>query len=122
MLDGAFLGVCDKIVPGWRWPRLLAIFTRDFVPSGPMAPGPPNKEKSVFVSIYAEGKVDRMALLESEAASLPCAGHLYILRHRQHQPDGGGVYAGNAAAGFFRLCIRMPPREALTAVPPQHVR
>ncbi len=31
MFDGAlFLGVCDKIVPGWRWPRSLWSFTRDF--------------------------------------------------------------------------------------------
>ena len=45
-----------------------------FVPSGPMASGLPNKEKVRIRQLYAEGKVDRMALLESEAASYHAPG------------------------------------------------
>lgn len=101
MFDGAlFLGVCDKIVP---WLTMAALsfghLPAVFVPSGPMASGLPNKEKVRIRQLYAEGKVDRMALLESEAASYH-ARYMYFLRYRKHQPDGGGVY-GNAVAGIF---------------------
>jgi dihydroxyacid dehydratase/phosphogluconate dehydratase len=68
MFDGAlFLGVCDKIVPGlamaaFSFGHLPAVF----IPSGPMASGLANKEKVRIRQLYAEGKVDRMALLESK--------------------------------------------------------
>lgn len=70
MFDGAlFLGVCDKIVPGLTMAALsFGHLPAVFVPSGPMASGLPNKEKVRIRQLYAEGKVDRMALLESEAA------------------------------------------------------
>ncbi len=45
-----------------------------FVPAGPMASGLPNKEKVRIRQLYAEGKVDRQALLEAEAASYHSAG------------------------------------------------
>ncbi|WP_262230448.1 dihydroxy-acid dehydratase, partial [Escherichia coli] len=45
-----------------------------FVPSGPMASGLSNKEKVRIRQLYAEGKVDRRALLESEAASYHAPG------------------------------------------------
>ncbi len=51
------------------WP-----FTGYFVPAGPMASGLPNKEKVRIRQLYAEGKVDRQALLEAEAASYHSAG------------------------------------------------
>ncbi|WNN47085.1 phosphogluconate dehydratase [Siccibacter colletis] len=76
MFDGAlYLGVCDKIVPGLA----MAAFSFGhlpsvFIPSGPMASGLPNKEKVRIRQLYAEGKVDRMALLESEAASYHAPG------------------------------------------------
>ncbi len=71
MFDGAlFLGVCDKIVPGLAMAALsFGHLPAIFVPSGPMASGLPNKEKVRIRQLYAEGKVDRMALLESEAAA-----------------------------------------------------
>lgn len=74
MFDGAlFLGVCDKIVPGLTMAALsFGHLPAVFVPSGPMASGLPNKEKVRIRQLYAEGKVDRMALLESEAASFLC--------------------------------------------------
>jgi len=71
MVDCAFvLGICDKIVPGLV---LAALSFRHlpavFVPSGPMSSGLPNKEKVRIRQLYAEGKVDRQALLEAEAGS-----------------------------------------------------
>lgn len=76
MFDGAlFLGVCDKIVPGLVMAALsFGHLPSIFIPSGPMASGLANKEKVRIRQLYAEGKVDRMALLESEAASYHAPG------------------------------------------------
>jgi phosphogluconate dehydratase len=76
MFDAALcLGICDKIVPGLlmgalafgHWPVI-------FVPGGPMPSGIPNKEKARIRQLFAEGKVGRDALLESEAQSYHSAG------------------------------------------------
>lgn len=68
MFDGAlYLGVCDKIVPGLAMAALsFGHLPSIFIPSGPMASGLANKEKVRIRQLYAEGKVDRMALLESK--------------------------------------------------------
>ena len=65
-----YLGVCDKIVPG----LVMAAATFGhipavFVPAGPMTSGIPNDEKARVRNLYAEGKVDRDALMASEMAS-----------------------------------------------------
>ena len=71
MFDAAvYLGVCDKIVPGLvvaalTFGHLPAIF----IPAGPMTSGLPNDEKAKIRQLYAEGKVGRDALLESESKS-----------------------------------------------------
>jgi phosphogluconate dehydratase len=71
LFDAAILlGVCDKIVPGLligalSFGHLPAIF----VPAGPMTSGLPNAEKARVRQLYAEGAVDRAALLAAEAAS-----------------------------------------------------
>lgn len=70
-----YLGVCDKIVPGLligalRFGHLPAVF----VPAGPMTTGISNAEKARIRQLYAEGKADREALLESEMASYHGAG------------------------------------------------
>ncbi|NKJ41886.1 phosphogluconate dehydratase [Novosphingobium sp. SG720] len=70
-----FLGICDKIVPGLiigglRFGHLPTIL----VPSGPMPSGLANKEKVRIRQLYAEGKVGREELLESESASYHSAG------------------------------------------------
>lgn len=76
MFDAAlFLGVCDKIVPGLvigaaRFGYLPAVF----VPAGPMPSGLPNKEKARIRQEFAEGKVDRDALLQAESDSYHSAG------------------------------------------------
>jgi phosphogluconate dehydratase len=76
MFDGAaMLGICDKIVPGLligalRFGHLPTIL----IPAGPMPSGLANKEKQRIRQLYAEGKVGREELLESESASYHGAG------------------------------------------------
>ena len=76
MFEGAaMLGICDKIVPGLligalRFGHLPTVF----VPAGPMPSGLANKEKIRVRQLYAEGKVGREELLESESASYHSAG------------------------------------------------
>src|SRR6266849_3847752 len=64
------LGVCDKIVPGLligalKFGHLPAIF----VPGGPMTSGLSNDAKAKVRQLFAQGKVGRDALLESEVQS-----------------------------------------------------
>lgn len=69
------LGVCDKIVPGLLMGALaFGHLPTIFVPAGPMPSGIPNKEKARIRQLYAEGKVGRDALLESEAQSYHSQG------------------------------------------------
>ena len=69
------LGVCDKIVPGLLMGALaFGYLPTIFVPGGPMPSGIPNKEKARIRQLFAEGKVGRDALLESEAQSYHSAG------------------------------------------------
>ncbi len=76
MFEGALLlGICDKIVPGLligslRFGHLPTIL----VPAGPMPTGIANKEKVRVRQLFAEGKVGRAELLESESASYHSAG------------------------------------------------
>lgn len=71
MFDAAaYLGVCDKIVPG----LLIAALTFGhlpavFIPAGPMTSGLPNNEKSRIRQLFAEGKVGRAELLDAESKS-----------------------------------------------------
>lgn len=76
MFDGAlYLGICDKIVPGLMMAALaFGHLPAIFIPAGPMTSGLPNKEKVRIRQLYAEGKIDRQALLESEAASYHSIG------------------------------------------------
>ncbi len=76
VFDGAFyLGVCDKIVPGLligalSFGHLPAIF----VPAGPMGSGLANAQKSKVRELFAQGKVSRQELLESEMKSYHSPG------------------------------------------------
>lgn len=64
------LGICDKIVPGLVMGALqFGHLPTLFVPAGPMTTGLSNKEKVRIRQLYAEGKVDRAALLDAEMAS-----------------------------------------------------
>jgi phosphogluconate dehydratase len=64
------LGICDKIVPGLvigalHFGHLPAIL----VPGGPMTSGMSNAEKAKIRQLFAQGKVGRDELLESESKS-----------------------------------------------------
>ena len=70
-----YLGVCDKIIPGLlmgalRFGHLGSVF----VPAGPMTSGLSNDRKSQVRQQYAQGLVDRAALLEAEAQAYHGAG------------------------------------------------
>ncbi|HEY4192392.1 MAG TPA: phosphogluconate dehydratase [Mesorhizobium sp.] len=71
MFDAAaFLGVCDKIVPGLAIAALsFGHLPAVFIPAGPMTSGLPNDEKARVRQLYAEGKVGRAELLAAEAKS-----------------------------------------------------
>jgi phosphogluconate dehydratase len=69
------LGVCDKIVPGLLIGTLsFGQLPTIFVPGGPMPSGVPNKDKARTRQLFAEGKVGRDALMESEAQSYHSEG------------------------------------------------
>jgi phosphogluconate dehydratase len=76
MFDGVInLGICDKIVPGLiigslRFGHLPTIF----MPGGPMETGISNDEKAKIRQDYAEGKIDRAALLKGESDSYHSPG------------------------------------------------
>ncbi|MCW8471035.1 phosphogluconate dehydratase [Fluoribacter gormanii] len=76
MFDGALmLGICDKIVPGLLMAALsFGHLPFIFIPAGPMPSGISNQEKARIRQLYAEGKADKNALLEAEAASYHSAG------------------------------------------------
>ena len=76
MFDGVLLlGICDKIVPGLLMGALaFGHLPAVLVPAGPMPSGLPNKEKQRIRQLYAEGKVDRDALLEAESRSYHSPG------------------------------------------------
>ena len=69
------LGVCDKIVPGLFMGALaFGHLPVVFAPAGPMPSGIPNAEKARVRAEYAQGKVDRQTLLESEIGSYHSPG------------------------------------------------
>ena len=76
VFDGALLlGICDKIVPGLLIGALqFGHLPVVFVPSGPMTSGLSNDEKAKVRQLYAQGKVDRAALLAAEEAAYHGAG------------------------------------------------
>jgi len=69
------LGVCDKIVPGLLIGALsFGHLPTIFVPGGPMPSGISNSEKAKVRQLFAQGKVGREALMESEAQSYHAPG------------------------------------------------
>jgi phosphogluconate dehydratase len=69
------LGICDKIVPGLVIGALhFGHLPTILVPGGPMTSGLANAEKAKIRQLYAQGKVGREELLESESKSYHSAG------------------------------------------------
>ncbi len=116
MFDAAvYLGVCDKIVPGLligalHFGHLPAVF----IPAGPMTSGLPNAEKAKIRQLYAQGKVGRDALLESEAQSYHGAGTCTFYgtaNSNQMLMEVMGLHLPGAAF----ITPNTPLRDALTA-------
>jgi phosphogluconate dehydratase len=76
MFEGVLcLGICDKIVPGLLIGSLrFGHMPIAFVPGGPMESGISNEEKSRIRQEFAEGKIDRAALLKGESDSYHSPG------------------------------------------------
>ncbi|MEN7342662.1 MAG: phosphogluconate dehydratase [Pseudomonadota bacterium] len=76
MFDAAVcLGVCDKIVPGLLIGALsFGHLPVIFVPAGPMTSGITNAAKAQARQLYAQGKITREELLQSESKSYHSAG------------------------------------------------
>ena len=115
MFDGAlYFGVCDKIVPGLVIGALsCGHLPGIFVPAGPMASGIGNKEKARTRQLFAEGKVGREALLESEMGSYHSPGTCTFYgtaNSNQMLMEMMGLHL--PAAAFFNPYT--PMREALT--------
>jgi phosphogluconate dehydratase len=90
MFDGAlYLGVCDKIVPGLTMAALsFGHLPSVFIPSGPMASGLPNKERSAFASCTRKVKWIVWRCW-SPKPPLTTRREPVLLRYGEHQPDGG---------------------------------
>lgn len=76
MYDGVInLGICDKIVPGMMIASLkFGHLPTIFLPGGPMPSGISNEEKARIRQDFAEGKIDRAALLKGESDSYHSPG------------------------------------------------
>jgi len=76
VFDAALLlGICDKIVPGLLIGALhFGHLPCVFVPAGPMSTGISNSDKAKVRELYAQGKVGRDELLQSESAAYHGAG------------------------------------------------
>jgi phosphogluconate dehydratase len=116
MFDSALcLGICDKIVPGMLMGALaFGHLPVIFVPGGPMPSGVPNKEKALIRQLYAEGKVGRDELLESEAGSYHAAGTCTFYgtaNSNQMLMEVMGLHMPGAAF----VAPNTPLRDALTA-------
>jgi phosphogluconate dehydratase len=116
MFDAAlFLGICDKIVPGLligalHFGHLPAIF----VPAGPMTSGLANKKKAAIRQLYAQGKIGRDELLESESQSYHAPGTCTFYgtaNSNQMLMEVMGLHLPGAAF----INPNTPLREALTA-------
>jgi phosphogluconate dehydratase len=69
------LGICDKIVPGLLIGALkFGHLPTILVPGGPMPSGLPNQDKAKVRQLYAQGKVGRDALLETESQAYHAPG------------------------------------------------
>ncbi|KPN74429.1 phosphogluconate dehydratase [Neisseria sp. 74A18] len=122
MFDGAlYFGVCDKIVPGLMIGALsCGHIPGIFAPAGPMQSGIANKEKARTRQLFAEGKVGRDALLESEMGSYHSPGTCTFYgtaNSNQMMMEMMGVHL--PAAAFFHPYT--PMREALTRYAAAHL-
>lgn len=109
------LGICDKIVPGLVIGALsFGHLPTVFVPGGPMPSGLPNDDKAKVRQLFAQGKVGRDALLESEAQSYHAPGTCTFYgtaNSNQMLMEVMGLHLPGAAF----VNPKTPLRDALTA-------
>ena len=109
------LGVCDKIVPGLFMGALaFGHLPVVFAPAGPMPSGIPNAEKARVRAEYAQGKVDRQTLLESEIGSYHSPGTCTFYgtaNSNQMMMEVGGLHMPSTAFVHPETGLR----DALTA-------
>ncbi|MCI5968415.1 phosphogluconate dehydratase [Helicobacter sp.] len=122
VFDGAFyLGVCDKIVPGLLIGALsFGYLPSIFVPSGPMTSGLSNDEKSKTRQLFAEGKISRDKLLESEMRSYHDVGTCTFYgtaNSNQMMMEFMGLHLPNSAF----INPNTPLREALVKEAARHM-
>ena len=115
------LGICDKIVPGLLMGALqFGHLPTLFVPAGPMTSGLSNKEKVRVRQLYAEGKLDRAALLEAEMAAYHGQGTCTFYgtaNSNQMVLEAMGLQL----PGSSFVNPDTPLRDALTAAAAEHV-
>jgi phosphogluconate dehydratase len=110
-----YLGICDKIVPGLligalHFGHLPAVF----IPGGPMTTGLSNSEKAKIRQLYAQGKLSRAELLESESKSYHDPGTCTFYgtaNSNQLLMEAMGLHLPGAAF----ITPNTPLRDALTA-------
>ena len=115
------LGVCDKIVPGLligalQFGHLPCIF----VPAGPMTSGLSNDEKARIRQQFAEGKLDRAALLDAESRAYHGPGTCTFYgtaNSNQLLMEVMGLHLPGAAF----ITPNTPLRDALTAAAARRV-
>lgn len=122
VFDGAFyLGVCDKIVPGLLIGALsFGYLPSIFIPSGPMTSGISNDEKSKARQLFAEGKISRDQLLESEMKSYHDVGTCTFYgtaNSNQMMMEFMGLHLPNSAF----VNPNTPLREALVKQAAKHM-
>ena len=115
------LGVCDKIVPGMLIGALqFGHLPTIFVPAGPMTSGLSNDEKASIRQQFAEGKIDRAALLEAESRAYHGAGTCTFYgtaNSNQLLMEIMGLHLPGAAF----ITPNTPLRDALTAAAARRV-
>ncbi|XNM56564.1 dihydroxy-acid dehydratase [Escherichia coli] len=123
MFDGAlFLGACDKIVRVPRWqPCRLVICLRCLCRLDRWQAVCQIKKKCVFASFMPKGKVDRMALLESEAASYHAPGTCTFYGKTANTNQMVVEFMGMQLPGSSFVHPDSPLRDALTAAAARQV-
>ncbi len=115
------LGVCDKIVPGLLIGALqFGHLPTIFVPAGPMTSGLSNDEKAKIRQQFAEGKLDRAALLDAESRAYHGPGTCTFYgtaNSNQLLMEVMGLHLPGAAF----ITPNTPLRDALTAAATKRV-
>ena len=116
MFDAAvYLGICDKIVPGLLIGALSFGHLAGGVPAGRAdAVGPRQRREIEDPPALRRGQGEPRRPSGGRGQSLPCARHLHVLRHRQHQPDADGDHGAPSARAPRSSTPNTPLRDALT--------